>query len=431
MSDLSDKNIDNIFKSGSEGHNFDYNPEAWKEMEQLLDKEDRRRGLWWWFGLGGLLLLIAGLFYFATNKTDLEIENQAGNISIEKSNAAKKNLQEENINATLKENPANSEYEAEIADEEFNKSSKKSTISNPNPIKKSSETGLAKGQKEGIHSNKIPNGATSKGNLPDVPSELSNSTYQVDKQNISSLDSAQTNNSGTLPTLPLTPFPWGFPLPDAPFEEEPRDSILIVEKREAENPSRFLPGIVFASEISGAGDVHLDYLDWKFGLELQYRFGKHFSASIGANYIKKNYNAAYIDYDVPEGFWVRGISPSYTKGHCSILEIPVQLGYYVKGNDASGFQIQAGLSSYLMLKERYYYYYVEADPDLLFYWHSSNVAKHWMGILQVAPGYQVKTEDGFFRIAPYAQIPLQGVGIGKIKLYSFGLQFNYNFLLKK
>jgi hypothetical protein len=435
MSDLSDKNIDNIFKSGSEGHDFDYNPEAWKEMEQLLDKEERRRGLWWWwFGLGGLFILLTGLYLFNNSNTENTLENLSG-YDVNELPALKKEFKKDDLinNSTKEYNQplTGSTNIGSFTKDQSEKPSENSDVSNFSSDKKSPGSALEKGLPEMKDTDKISIGATKKDKKEDVLSALADSIKNLANSKFPSFGPSPNNIPGYLPKLPLMLFPWEFPIPDATVVEENRDSILIVEEREEENPSRFLPGLVFASEVSAVGDIHLDYLDWKFGLELQYRFGKYFSASVGANYIKKNYNAAYIDYDVPDGFWVRDISPSYTKGHCSILEIPIQLGYYPNGSNASGFQIQAGLSSYLMLKERYYYYYVEADPDLLRYWHSNNVAKHWMGILQLAPGYQIKTDDGFFRVAPYAQIPLQGVGIGKIKLNSFGLQFNYNFLLKK
>ncbi|NJL74404.1 MAG: hypothetical protein HC892_04505 [Saprospiraceae bacterium] len=49
MPDWTPKDIDHLFKVGSEQYNFEYNPAAWAQMEALLDRDRRKKLIWWWF----------------------------------------------------------------------------------------------------------------------------------------------------------------------------------------------------------------------------------------------------------------------------------------------------------------------------------------------------------------------------------------------
>ena len=77
MSEWSQKEIDNLFQEGSEQYPFEYNEEAWKDLERMLDKEERDRSLIWWFsGLLGILILLGLSYFFLSKEKHTELEQE-------------------------------------------------------------------------------------------------------------------------------------------------------------------------------------------------------------------------------------------------------------------------------------------------------------------------------------------------------------------
>ena len=77
MSDLSPKDIDQLFQQGSNAHHFEYNEFAWKELEQQLDKKDRRRALiYWLLGVLGMLLVVGIGYHLLPLKKSMPLEKQ-------------------------------------------------------------------------------------------------------------------------------------------------------------------------------------------------------------------------------------------------------------------------------------------------------------------------------------------------------------------
>ena len=148
------------------------------------------------------------------------------------------------------------------------------------------------------------------------------------------------------------------------------------------------------------------------------------SAGIGANYTVKNYEAYGREYTPPKGFWKYGEVPEVTEGTCNVLDIPINISYYFPTPKGQRFFIRGGLSSWLMLKEKYNFEYVSNDPDLITSWQGKNENYHFFSILNISAGI----EQPFNRrmsmlVEPYLNIPLTGVGFGTVDLYSIGLKF--------
>jgi len=63
MSDWTPEDVDALFQEGSERHEFEYNEAAWGQMENLLERRDRRRRLIWWM-IGATLSLLLIVFAY-------------------------------------------------------------------------------------------------------------------------------------------------------------------------------------------------------------------------------------------------------------------------------------------------------------------------------------------------------------------------------
>ncbi|KAA3438817.1 porin family protein [Rufibacter hautae] len=142
----------------------------------------------------------------------------------------------------------------------------------------------------------------------------------------------------------------------------------------------------------------------------------------GVVWANKVYSANAEDYYFSNGY-------TYTEpvdATCKVIDIPLNLQYKVFGNEKNAFAIQAGLSSYLMLSEEYssggyYPYYNEV----------SNENQHWFKVQNVSLVYNRILSPAFsFGVEPFVKIPYGGIGDGKVKLTSAGVFFSAGYRIK-
>ena len=108
-----------------------------------------------------------------------------------------------------------------------------------------------------------------------------------------------------------------------------------------------------------------------------------------------------------------------------MIDIPLNVDYYFAQKRKHGWLISAGLSSYLMKKESYdYFYKTPAGQTYNKDWTISNKNKHFFSVLDVSAGYEYLLNKRFsLAVQPYIDVPLTGIGAGKVKLNSAGILF--------
>jgi outer membrane protein with beta-barrel domain len=443
MSDNSMHDLDKLFRQGAEQHGFEYNPEAWGQMEILLEKDRRRKLLWWWLVGAGTLALVVFLYvYQGPNKV---IENTlADNNTVDRTelqtdlnhDVAKqrnfnplaetdkkssplqgknKEIGETNISAKLDQiAPTESSAPASFKDRpiaeeptlEFNTRSEVDDNSTVTPVLTPPDFE----QSEYANQNDPERISGRRDILSGTRVKLRN---DLDVNYISGL------------TLEYLPIDW-FDIAQA--RRAAFDNATLAQVDKTKTKGALYIGAILSGELTSIGPNDFAHANFSYGGHVEYRFKKFFGVSLGANFIKKNYEAGTGEYVPPKGFWTRKIPPEYTVGETSILEVPLLFGYYHKGYQKSGFYTQLGLTSYFLLKERYQYFYELPDPDLIRAWGTDNENQYWFGIGQVSAGYNHYVSPRWsFQIAPYLQIPLTGIGHGNLKMWTAGIQLKVNF----
>lgn len=187
-------------------------------------------------------------------------------------------------------------------------------------------------------------------------------------------------------------------------------------------------GISFSAgpDVSGvdleeAGKVTLSY-----GAGLRYHLSNNISLRTGFYVTKKIYSADKKYYK-PSSF----TSADYyylqsIDANCNVYEIPVTLSYNFSNQKNHTWFVSAGLSSYLMKKESYKYYYKYPSGNTEDQsWSISNRNKHYFSVLDISGGYEYRVNKKLIVSAePYLKLPLAGLGDGKIKLKSGGILFS-------
>lgn len=134
---------------------------------------------------------------------------------------------------------------------------------------------------------------------------------------------------------------------------------------------------------------------------------------------------SYKPYSGSDGYHINyGKEPSYVTGICDVLDIPVNLRYYLLEGQVQRFFVSTGLSTYLMLKEHYELEYNNSGPEGS-YLHEVDVRganQHYFGIANFSIGYERKLGRQLgIQVEPYFKAPLSGVGEGDVLLKSTGI----------
>jgi hypothetical protein len=177
---------------------------------------------------------------------------------------------------------------------------------------------------------------------------------------------------------------------------------------------------VSAVKLNNAGKITFTY-----GLQLSYSINDKFTLRTGLFIAKKIYTVGAADYNVQPGGTGNYYYLQSVDANCNVDEIPLTLSYNFGKVKNHNWFASVGLSSYLMKKESYdYYYKYPSGLTNNTYRTVINKNKHYFSVLDISAGYEYNINKRFSVITePYLKLPLSGIGIGKIKLNSAGILF--------
>ncbi|MCX2745287.1 hypothetical protein OO013_15520 [Mangrovivirga sp. M17] len=197
---------------------------------------------------------------------------------------------------------------------------------------------------------------------------------------------------------------------------------------ELESPVNLHPAISLAAYV--AADMTtvnfsgFDRFDERFGFSIFLNLNENWSIETGANISNKYYWA-------DEGSYTTGgyySDPDQTYGVCEVLDIPLNVRYYFNTKGKTHWFISSGISSWLMLEERYDYYYEYNQYENPTGWYGENENYHWFGVLNFEAGLERRlTNKWSITATPYFNLPLKGVGNGQVRLLSNGLKIGLKF----
>lgn len=166
------------------------------------------------------------------------------------------------------------------------------------------------------------------------------------------------------------------------------------------------------------------------GLTVEYSPSKHWGFSTGAIWSKKLY-----DKNNPGKSYSYGgasFEADYLDGDCRVLDIPINITYYILPEARLNFYATVGVSSYIMLKENYVYVVTENNNNFYYYEDYKNQNRHWFSMLNISFGLQYRISPRLqLQAEPFLKAPMSGVGQGKIDLVSAGSFFTLKYRFNK
>lgn len=188
----------------------------------------------------------------------------------------------------------------------------------------------------------------------------------------------------------------------------------------------------FGISISAGPDISGAYLNnpgkiaINRGLGISYIISPSFTLRTGFYVAKKIYSVGPDDYKATTGtgnyYYLENID-----ANCLVYSIPLNINYNFKKVKNHNWFLSTGLSSYLMKRETYEYYYKYPSGQAYTKdWTIYNQNQNFLSVLNLSGGYHYSFSNRISIMAePYINLPLSGVGAGKVKLKSAGILFTF------
>jgi len=250
--------------------------------------------------------------------------------------------------------------------------------------------------------------------------------FEMNNQQVYQLPIKKTNDQNYSARVPIIRLDTGV----QPIMERKRNIVLSVFAAPALNGVRGFRN----------GEVGND-----LGFLISVGLTKRLHISTGAVYAKKLYEAdfnkniypniggqdnsgGYGEYNNSNGS--DRIFPEEVFADCRVLDIPLNINYTLMKKGQNELSIGTGMSSYIMLREKYRFEYEQHNSINAETLNLRNENKHLMSIINFQASYtrQLNSKVGI-SLQPYLKIPLTDIGYAKVKLQSVGMAVNVNFTL--
>ncbi|MDX2067929.1 MAG: outer membrane beta-barrel protein [Haliscomenobacter sp.] len=430
--------VDDLYRRASEDPDIPFNEEAWNRMDQKLDyaARKRRRGLFWLFFLlfvslsAGLLWGIQGMGAFEQKvKKEKYTGPVAGNEQTNQKNRVKT---EQNTSLQETENIQTEEFSADVvAAKDPKEQENVNQAGNQTPIPKTAPRLFAPKQGPRKQAKSSSGNRTGSEVLANQKStKLAEDLAVVSARENGSnkvLDSLLRDHQVDLAALQLDILPGARGLNPIQYTNLPEvDQTIQINPATKPIPAARSWGIGLSAgpDLASVNANGSTAYGLNAGLAFDYRLGKRWVFQASGQYLLKNYIADQKEYVAPKGFWPTRSYPNSTEGTCDMLQWSVDLRYNWLAKPKFQSFVSLGSSSWTILKEEYEFYYAKDYPGLLYHWSSSQDKNYWFSMTQMGIGIEKTIRPGLsLQVNWFAQMPLKGVGNGKVEIYSSGLGF--------
>jgi hypothetical protein len=163
------------------------------------------------------------------------------------------------------------------------------------------------------------------------------------------------------------------------------------------------------------------------GILLGYQLNKKLSIESGFLIDKKFYYTDGNHFSTKKLALYPNTTILNVTGSCFMYEVPINIKYNWTSTAKSSWFSTLGLSSYFMKKEDYDY---SLETPTWMPWTQpesySNSSVNWFGVIDLSGGYMHTIgKAGSLRVEPYVKIPVQGLGIGSLSVWSTGIYVSF------
>jgi hypothetical protein len=202
----------------------------------------------------------------------------------------------------------------------------------------------------------------------------------------------------------------------------------ITRKAKEKINGRFSISVLAGPDLTHVNRAAASEAGFNIGATAQLYITKRFAIQTGVIYTKKSYTAHGNDFHPPKDYWLAYVDLKKVEGSCWMLDIPVNIRYDIVQSRRGRVFASAGVSSYIMTKEDYDYYYYYNSVNSTGSWLNKTGSTDLFSVGNVSAGYErMIGRNVSFQLEPYFKVPLRGVGFGKIDLSSYGLYLSMRY----
>lgn len=451
------EDFDKKIRDAADHHHPNYDEKAWSGMKKLLDKhmpEEKEKKRRFFFILFFILLLGGGAWLVLEKKTppakkDTIAKSQAVQATGAgpATNSPNEVKQKEN-NIVSPEgtttDPVTEPGKAEPISKDQDINATDRILAEPNVVVSKKNTGTTRRSDNvpvTLPVNKKLKNNKSGSDVPVITevsrvSPVTTGTGNKDDLNKTTIVAPQSKNEpGTTPTVatkiqPTETIPASGKavVVEKSDEKKPEDKATAVkkEKPKSKKKNSFFFTISGGPDASFTGTDKIGKTRLVGGAGVGYTIREKFTLRSGFYTARKLYTSSPGEYNMSP--WVSMYYPNLQKveADCRVYEIPVTVSYNFKSTEKHSLFASGGLSSYIMKRETYDYYYKynPSGPVVNRAYTTQNENKHYFSVLSLSAGYQRNIGKRLSVTAePYYKVPLKGVGEGKVKLNSTGVLF--------
>jgi len=187
-------------------------------------------------------------------------------------------------------------------------------------------------------------------------------------------------------------------------------------------------GIVGGFDVSTVKFQSVKNTGFSAGILLGYQLNKRLSVETGFLYDKKFYYTDAKYFDMKNIYVPPNVNILNMNGNCYMFELPINVKYNWSTTAKSNWFSTLGLSTYFMKKENYNYAYEYTGSSWPMNYSKSydNSPTNWFGVINLSAGYMhTLGKAGSIRVEPYVKIPVQGLGIGSLSIWSTGVYVSF------
>ena len=442
-------NIEDRFRQAADNFTPPLNEEAWKRMEVLLDKDPKKRKpfIWWW--MLGLLFLVTGsavLYHYLHTGENKSLKKEAVIIQIDQKPMA--NHQKNHVTGE-QQAVTTTPPEDRLVKENIKTARKDTGVdSTSNPIVQPDLKPLSGNRKKAhvvkpVVGKRYLTGArtiiysrSKKDQYRDGRGEILKNTVQQNKMEIRDPAAADPVFSYQRAVYVLS-----VDVPDSVLKHPHNDLVLQDSLQQAINDAVRKAGKQepqlkkwYLIAAVGRNATHLQKFGTKnigtvTGGEIGYHVNLFLSIQAGFHAGKRLYFAGPADYKAKPGtYWSNpNIKIMKVDADCYIFDLPLSVRVDVLHSRHQALYATAGFSSFITKRENYVYHYSYSTA----YRKSAASYKGNVDLFSSADfsiGFEQKLFKTFYLQAePYARLPLSGIGEGKVKLYSLGIELGLKY----
>ncbi len=183
--------------------------------------------------------------------------------------------------------------------------------------------------------------------------------------------------------------------------------------------------LLVAPAYNGVDNLNDGSFGGDIGVLVSWNLTPKWQVSTGAVYAKKLYETNLNNYNNEVDYAAQTVDAD-----CRVLDIPLNIQYALLKSGKTTIHIGTGISSYLMLKEDYYFEdtngYGQNSQEV----HLTNENQHWLSVLnfQMSVQQQISSRVSI-NLQPFVKLPTQDIGYAKVRLQSYGMALSASWTL--